>query len=80
MDLDNPKIEEICIISINKVHGQIWEPRIMLSSGWYSICFNKATIVYGLGITTDRNKLVLWINGPFPAGQNNTKYLTTLKC
>jgi hypothetical protein len=44
----------------------------MPSSGWYSKKFNKAALAYELGIAIYHNKLV-WINGPFPAGQNDKK-------
>jgi hypothetical protein len=44
----------------------------MPSSGWYSKKFNKAGLAYELGIAIYHNQLV-WINGPFPAGQNDKK-------
>jgi hypothetical protein len=46
------------------------EPRTQPSAGWYSKKHNKAGLAYELGIAIHSNKLV-WINGPFPAGQND---------
>jgi hypothetical protein len=69
---DDPSFDKKFIISVDGVHCRIWEPRIMPSSGWYSKKFNKAALVYELGVAIHHNKLV-WINGPFPAGQNDKK-------
>jgi hypothetical protein len=44
----------------------------MPSSGWYSKKFNKAALVYEIGVAIYHNKIV-WTNGPFPAGQNDKK-------
>ena len=51
-------------------HCRINEPRTQPSAGWYSKKYNKAGLSYELGIAIRSNKLV-WINGPFPAGQND---------
>ena len=47
----------------------------MSSSGWYSNKFNKAGLFYELGIAIFHHELV-WINGPFPAGQNDKQIFT----
>ena len=47
----------------------------MPSSGWCSKKHDKAGLAHELGIAIFHNKLV-WINGPFPAGQNDKKTLT----
>ena len=67
---DDPGVDEEYIISVDGVHCRTWEPRTSPSSSWYSKKFNKAALAYELGISIHRNKLV-WINGPFPAGQND---------
>jgi hypothetical protein len=72
---DNQQVEEMFIVSVDGVHCRIWEPRHMPSSGWYSKKFNKAGLSYELGIAIFHNKLV-WINGPFPAGQNDKQIFT----
>jgi hypothetical protein len=60
----------VFIISVDGTHCRINEPRKEPSSGWYSKKHNKAGLAYELGIAIRSNKLV-WINGPFPAGQND---------
>eukprot|EP00531_Pseudo-nitzschia_arenysensis_P002864 CAMPEP_0116130474 /NCGR_PEP_ID=MMETSP0329-20121206/8500_1 /TAXON_ID=697910 /ORGANISM="Pseudo-nitzschia arenysensis, Strain B593" /LENGTH=298 /DNA_ID=CAMNT_0003624857 /DNA_START=225 /DNA_END=1121 /DNA_ORIENTATION=- len=60
------------ILSVDGVHCRIHEPRTQPSSGWYSKKFNKAGLTYELGVAIYHNKIV-WINGPFPAGQNDIK-------
>jgi SRSO17 transposase len=52
------------------MHCRINEPRTQPSVGWYSKKYNKAGLSYELGIAIRENKLV-WINGPFPVGQND---------
>ena len=69
---NNSNHEEYFIISVDGVHCRIYEPRTQPSSGWYSKKFNKAGVSYELGVAIHHNKIV-WINGPFPAGQNDIK-------
>jgi hypothetical protein len=42
---------------------------------WYSHKFNKAGVNYELGISISQNRLV-WMNGPFKAGQNDITIFT----
>jgi len=63
---------EYFILSVDGVHCRIHEPRTTPSSGWYSKKFNKAGLTYELGVAIYHSKIV-WINGPFPAGQNDMK-------
>jgi hypothetical protein len=58
------------MISVDGTHCHINEPRKEPSLGWYSKKHNKAGLAYDLGITIRSNTLV-WINDPFPAGQND---------
>ena len=69
---DNNKYDEFFLLSVDGVHCRIYEPRTQPSSGWYSKKFNKAGLTYELGVAIYHNKIV-WINGPFPAGQNDIK-------
>jgi hypothetical protein len=69
---DGNKNDEYFILSVDGVHCRIYEPRTQPSSGWYSKKFNKAGLMYELGIAIYHSKIV-WINGPFPAGQNDMK-------
>ena len=69
---DNAKYDKYFILSVDGVHCRIHKPRTQPSSGWYSKKFNKAGLVYELGVSIYHNKIV-WINGPFPAGQNDMK-------
>ena len=63
---------EYFIISVDGVHCKIYEPRTQPSSGWYSKKHNRAGLTYEIGIAVHHNNIV-WINGPFPAGQNDMK-------
>lgn len=63
---------EMFVASVDGVHCQIWEPRKVPSSKWYSKKFNKAGLTYEVGVAIYHNKIV-WINGPFPAGENDKK-------
>lgn len=67
---DNPELKEKYILSVDGVHCRIFEPRIEPSTKWYSKKFNKAGLTYELGIAIFHDQLV-WINGPFPAGEND---------
>ena len=69
---DTDAYKEFFILSVDGVHCRIYEPRIQPSSGWYSKKFNKAGLVYELGVAIYHDKIV-WINGPYPAGQNDMK-------
>jgi hypothetical protein len=64
--------QEFFILSVDGVHCRIHEPRTQPSSGWYSKKFNKADLVYEIGVAIYTSKIV-WVNGPFPAGQNDMK-------
>lgn len=69
---DRNNFNEFFLLSVDGVHCRIYEPRTQPSSGWYSKKFNKAGLTYELGVAIHHNKIV-WINGPFPAGQNDIK-------
>jgi DDE superfamily endonuclease len=63
---------EMYVASVDGVHCQIMEPRKIPSSKWYSKKFNKAGLTYEIGVAIYHDKIV-WINGPFPAGENDKK-------
>jgi DDE superfamily endonuclease len=63
---------EMYVASVDGVHCQIWEPQTVPSSTWYSKKFNKAGLTYEIGVAIYHNNIV-WINGPFPAGENDKK-------
>jgi hypothetical protein len=44
----------------------------MPSSCWYSHKFNKAGLAYEVGVAIYHDR-ICWINGPFPAGQNDMR-------
>jgi hypothetical protein len=44
----------------------------MPSSGWYSCKLRKAGLTYEIGVSIYHDK-ICWINGPFPAGQNDMR-------
>ena len=67
-----PNFEEFFIVSVDGVHCRIHEPRTQPSSGWYSKKHNQAGLTYEIGVAIQHDKIV-WINGPFPAGQNDIK-------
>lgn len=67
---ENGNLDERFIVSVDGIHCRIWEPRLDPSSKWYSKKHNGAGLVYEIGIAIWHNQLV-WINGPFPAGQND---------
>ena len=69
---DDSNHEEFFIVSVDGVHCRIYEPRTQPSSGWYSKKFNKAGLTYELAVAIHHNRIV-WVNGPFPAGQNDIK-------
>ena len=62
--------QEFFIVSVDGVHCKINEPRSQPSSGWFSKKSNGAGLTYELGVAVYHNKIV-WVNGPFPAGQND---------
>lgn len=72
----------IFLISVDGVHCRCYEPWHPLHSKnpeYYSHKFHQAGLTYELGIAVYESKLV-WINGPFPAGQNDiTVYRKALK-
>ena len=51
-------------------HCRINKPRTQPSAQWYSNKYNKAGLAYKLAIAIHSNNFV-WINDPFPAGQND---------
>lgn len=67
---NNP--DEFFFISVDGVHCRITEPRFLPSSGWYSHKHNKAGLAYEVAVAVYHDK-ICWINGPFPAGQNDLK-------
>lgn len=69
---DYEHLDEYFFISVDGVHCRITEPRHMPSSGWYSAKYNKAGLVYELGVAVYHDN-VCWVNGPFPAGQNDLR-------
>jgi hypothetical protein len=71
-DDEGGNYNEYFILSVDGVHCRIHEPRTQPSSGWYSKKFNKAGLTYELGVAVFHNNIV-WVNGPFPAGQNDMR-------
>ena len=69
---DAENYPEMYIVSVDGIHCRIHEPRTEPSTGWYSAKYNKAGLAYEIAIAIHHNKVV-WINGPFPAGQNDKK-------
>jgi hypothetical protein len=69
---DEGNYDEYFILSVDGVHCRIYEPRTQPSSGWFSKKFNNAGLTYELGVAVHHNRIV-WMNGPFPAGQNDIK-------
>eukprot|EP00980_Cylindrotheca_fusiformis_P026122 scaffold15422_cov39-Cylindrotheca_fusiformis.AAC.1 len=65
-------LNEFFFLTVDGVHCKIYEPRFMPSSGWYSQKFNKAGLSYEVGMAIYHDK-VCWVNGPFPAGQNDLR-------
>jgi DDE superfamily endonuclease len=57
-------------ISVDGTHCRINEPGNNPSSEWYSHKFHKAAVNYEIGIDLHSSKVV-WVNGPFPAGQSD---------
>lgn len=60
------------MLSVDGVHCRVQEPRTTPSAGWYSSKFNKAGLAYEIGVSVYHDKIV-WVNGPFPAGQNDLR-------
>ena len=69
---EDSNLDEKFILTVDGVHCRIWEPRRQPSAGWYSKKFNKAGLAYEVGVAIHHNQIV-WVNGPFPAGQNDKK-------
>lgn len=69
---DDPSLEEKLIISVDGVHFRTWEPRTQPSSGWCSHKHRGAGLAYEIALALHHNQVV-WVNGPFPAGQNDKK-------
>lgn len=70
-DPEDPELQERLAISVDGVHCKIWEPRTDPSTKWYSQKSNGAGLAYEVGVALWHNQIV-WINGPFPAGNNDT--------
>ena len=62
--------EEIYIATVDGTHCRIYEPRTDPGSKWHSKKHNKAGLSCEVAIAIHKNQ-VCWINGPFPAGQND---------
>lgn len=58
------------IASLDGVHCLISEPRHDPDKKWFSHKHKKAGVVYELAISIYHGSLI-WINGPFPAGQSD---------
>eukprot|EP00980_Cylindrotheca_fusiformis_P020427 scaffold7476_cov68-Cylindrotheca_fusiformis.AAC.4 len=71
-DEDSNAFPELYVATVDGVHCRICEPRKDPSSKWYSKKFNKAGLAYEIGIAVYHNRIV-WVNGPFPAGENDKK-------
>ena len=64
--------QEYYFLTVDGVHFRVYEPRYMPSSGWYSQKFNKAALAYEIGLSVYHPN-ICWVNGPFPAGQNDMR-------
>jgi hypothetical protein len=69
-DGDECQATEMLIATVDGVHCRIFEPRTIPSSKWYSKKYNKAGLMYEIGVAIHHNRIV-WMNGPFPAGEND---------
>jgi hypothetical protein len=70
---DDNSGDDIWGLTVDGTHCWIREPQHPTwsqDSEWYSHKFNKAGVNYKLGISISQNRLV-WMNGPFKAGQND---------
>jgi len=66
---------DIWVISVDGTHVWMNEPKHhewSMDSAYFSHKHGKAGATYELGISLSENRLV-WINGPFPAGQSDLK-------
>ena len=66
---EESNLDEVFVCGVDGIHFRVQEPRWDPSSKWFSKKHNHAGLVYEIGIATWHNQLV-WINGPFPAGEN----------
>lgn len=71
-DGDNTEFEDTFVVSVDGVHFRIWEPRKFPSTKWYSPKYKKPGLAYEIALSLHHNKVV-WVNGPFPAGENDKK-------
>jgi hypothetical protein len=62
--------EEVFIASLDGVHCMISEIRSNPDKKWFSHKHKRAGVVYELAIAVFNGSLI-WINGPFPAGQSD---------
>jgi hypothetical protein len=62
--------DNVFIASLDGIHCLISEVRSNPDKKWFSHKYKKAGVVYELAISIFRGSLV-WINGPFPAGQSD---------
>jgi len=62
--------DDAFIITVDGTHCRINKRRTQPIAQWYSNKYIKAGLAYELAIAIHSNNLV-WINGPFPAVQNN---------
>jgi hypothetical protein len=58
------------LASVDGVHCQIQEPRKVPEKKWYSHKFNGPAVTYQIVLSLRENK-VLFISGPYPAGQSD---------
>lgn len=67
--------DDLWVITVDGTHVWMNEPKHpewSMDSAFYSHKHGKAGATYELGISLSTNQLV-WINGPFPAGQSDLK-------
>ena len=69
MDLDE-NVQNIIILSVDKTHCRIKEPRSLPDKKWYSHKLNKPGVSYEIALHLFKNK-VAWVNGPFQAGESD---------
>ena len=75
---DNYK-EDIWIMSVDGVHCPIQEPKHeewSMDTRYYSHKYASAGLDYELGVSLTESRLI-WMNGPFPAGQNDISIFKT---
>jgi DDE superfamily endonuclease len=61
------------IASVDGIHCQISEVRSKPSKEWFSHKSNGPAVSYELAISIHGRKSLIWMNGPFPAGQSDLR-------